>query len=208
MRYTYPRLVALARSVGFGAQAPTMAAISMGESGGNSNAVGDSSLADAKWGPSIGLTQVRSLKAQLGTGKERDANRLRDPRFNMRSALTIYRQAGNSFSPWTVYNTGAYRKYLKGGGKVTGAKVTPILDLDPYLPATPDKGGDSFLDRMNPFDPITDLLATPGLWLRVGLFFVGIVVLVLAVIAALGQVADVGDVASMIPAGKVLKAVT
>lgn len=32
------------------------------------------------------------------------------------AALTIYRDAGNSWSPWSTYNSGAYKQYLQGGG--------------------------------------------------------------------------------------------
>ncbi len=87
-------------------------AIAWAESNLNPGAVGDEDLADHKWGPSIGLWQVRSLRAHLGTGQERDADRLRDPAFNARSMFTISRR-GTDWSPWSVFGNGRYERHLE-----------------------------------------------------------------------------------------------
>lgn len=86
-------------------------AIARGESGWRPGAVGDRELADATWGPSIGLWQIRSLWADRGTGRTRDPDRLADPLFNARAAYAISR-GGRDWSAWTVYRTGAYRAHL------------------------------------------------------------------------------------------------
>ena len=52
-------------------------AIARAESGLNPNAVGDEDKVDVRWGPSIGLWQIRSLHSHTSTGKPRDASRLR-----------------------------------------------------------------------------------------------------------------------------------
>lgn len=112
----------LARSAGFPAsQAAIMVAIAGGESGWNPNAVGDVGLADDTWGPSIGLWQIRSLRSQTGTGRERDASRLKDPAFNARAARIVYQQQG--FRAWSVYTSGRYLSYL---GQGTGAAVGEV----------------------------------------------------------------------------------
>lgn len=97
------------------AQAELYAAIGQGESGLDPNAHGDISLQDSKWGPSVGIMQVRSLKADYGTGRTRDALRLTDPAFNIASAREISGGWTNA-KPWTVYTSGAYKQYLGGGG--------------------------------------------------------------------------------------------
>ena len=62
----------LARNAGLSAAAATTAtAVALAESGGRTDAVGDVGLEDATWGPSVGLWQIRSLKAQSGTGQPR-----------------------------------------------------------------------------------------------------------------------------------------
>ena len=102
-----------AYAAGFrGEQLVTAVAIAKGESGWNPRAVGDQQLAGGKWGPSIGLWQIRSLVADAGTGRERDGTRLYDPTFNARAAWTIS-SGGTNWRPWTVYATGAYRTHLE-----------------------------------------------------------------------------------------------
>lgn len=73
--------------------------------------IGDLDRMDEKWGPSIGLMQVRSLKSQTGTGGPRDVERLPDPVFNLQSAHTIYSVYG--WGAWSTYNSGAYRAFLQ-----------------------------------------------------------------------------------------------
>lgn len=92
-------------------QVSTAIAIAWAESGGRPGAVGDEHLVDATWGPSYGLYQVRSIKAEKGKGSTRDGDRLRDPLFNVTSARKIYLDRGN-WRPWSAYTNGSYRKYL------------------------------------------------------------------------------------------------
>jgi len=89
----------------------TAVAVAMGESSLNTSAMGDVGLQTSKWGPSIGLWQIRSLNAEHHTGGSRDRARLIDPVFNAQSAFSIS-SGGSNFSPWTVYKTGAYKQYL------------------------------------------------------------------------------------------------
>lgn len=118
-----------------------MVAISQGESGHDPGATGDTSLTNGTWGPSMGLSQIRSLNEQRGTGGWRDAERLSDPLFNARAAYAIS-NGGTNFSPWTVWNEGIYKKYLDeaqaavkalgayGGSGPPAASVPPDDDLD------------------------------------------------------------------------------
>jgi hypothetical protein len=106
----------------------TAVAIAMAESwGGDPNAVGDVGLQDSKWGPSIGLWQIRSLKAESGKGTTRDATRLKDPAFNARSMYAIS-GGGTKWSDWTVYNIKAHALFLPaataGVGTFLAAKGT------------------------------------------------------------------------------------
>lgn len=110
----------LAISVGFTKkQARTASAIAMcesavskdGQSYANFDAVGDIDLQDETWGPSYGGFQIRSLKAQLGTGGIRDAAGLLIPKFNARSALAIKNSLG--FKAWSCYTSGQYKAYLQ-----------------------------------------------------------------------------------------------
>lgn len=79
----------------------TAIAVSIAESGGDPSKVGDLSLQDAKWGPSIGLWQIRSLKAENGKGTVRDGSKLKDPLFNAKSMVSIS-GSGSNWDAWSV----------------------------------------------------------------------------------------------------------
>lgn len=113
------RIYQYAREAGLSPAAATIAtAIALGESGGRPDAVGDVALQDSKWGPSIGLWQIRSVKAETGTGGTRDASRLTDPAFNARSMVAIS-GSGKNWNPWTVYTKGIYQQFLGQVGDAT-----------------------------------------------------------------------------------------
>lgn len=103
MNLTFNDLYNLAVSVGFpaGDSAVTAAAIALAESGGNPQAVGDQTL-----GGSYGLWQVF-----IPAHPEYNAQSLFDPTYNAKAALAISK-GGATFTPWSTYNSGAYKKYL------------------------------------------------------------------------------------------------
>lgn len=77
-------------------------AIALAESGGNPNAIGDVGLENATWGPSVGLWQIRSAKAETGKGSSRDVNQLKDPAFNAKSMFSIS-GGGKNWGPWSTW---------------------------------------------------------------------------------------------------------
>lgn len=101
------------------ADAKIMAAISLveapysmsGKSYSDFDRVGDQALATTTWGYSYGGFQIRSLRADAGTGRFRDAGRLPEPEFSARSALAIWKQSG--FTPWSTFMTGQYKALMQ-----------------------------------------------------------------------------------------------
>lgn len=87
----------------------TMVAIAKGESGWNPGAQGDLSIQGGGWGPSMGLSQIRSRPSDVGGW--RDPRLLSDPVFNAKAAFAIS-NGGTNFSPWTVYSKGIYSQYV------------------------------------------------------------------------------------------------
>lgn len=71
----------------------TLAAITEGESGRNPLAEGDQALADNKWSSSWGVFQIRSVRAQKGSGSIRDEDRLRTVEGNADAAVALYESA-------------------------------------------------------------------------------------------------------------------
>ena len=106
-------LIRMIAAGGFhGAALKTAYAISMAESGGRSNAKGDISLQDAKWGPSVGLFQIRSLKNwKKYNDPYRDASKLQDPAYNIEAAYSKSKH-GTNFKPWSTYTGGSFVKHL------------------------------------------------------------------------------------------------
>lgn len=136
-------------------QAIVATAIAWAESGLHPDAIGDSGLADEKWGPSIGLWQVRSLREDHGTGKERDGSRLHEPSFNARAMVAIS-NGGTKWTPWSVFKSGRYRQHLdavRAAVEETGEPMTPadiiwaamddplLADVDvTWVPGWQDRG--------------------------------------------------------------------
>lgn len=86
-------------------------AIARAESGLRPTAQGDTGIQTEKWGPSMGLWQIRSLKDKAGTNHPRDATQLLKPEFNAR-AMWIISAHGTYWQPWSVWNHKSYEKYL------------------------------------------------------------------------------------------------
>lgn len=105
-------LVSLAQQAGFTAeQARIMAAVAMAESSGNPRAHNPNASTGDN---SYGLWQINMLG---GMGPERrrlfgisSNEQLFDPAVNARAAKAIFDQQG--FNAWSVYKSGAYRRYL------------------------------------------------------------------------------------------------
>jgi len=145
---TPAQIAAVARRAGFaqghgyrGDSLTWAVAVALAESGGDPSARGDVTIQTAKWGPSIGLWQVRSLKpASLHLEPHRDGVALLDPSYNARSAFTISR-GGQSFAAWSVLASGAAAAKLPAArmgvaqlnGAGAGSGATPGIDL-PDLP--------------------------------------------------------------------------
>jgi LysM repeat protein len=119
-------------------------AVARAESDGYIDAVGDyKQLTDPevnkKWGPSVGLTQVRTLvtpKAYAEFDKVRDINKLRDPAYQAHATKVIFEALG--WDAWTVYRTGSYKQFL--GTNFTPRTGHPERDrwnLDGTKPSAP-----------------------------------------------------------------------
>jgi hypothetical protein len=108
-------------------QARTMTAIAQAESARDPGAIGDVALQNDTFGPSVGLFQIRTVKAETGTGSDRDIEHLTgDVRAQVEAALNIS-DNGTNFRPWSTFTSGSFRKFLD----------TPLqAGVDVDLPAT------------------------------------------------------------------------
>jgi Lysozyme like domain len=102
---TATQIMGYAQNAGFqGDDLITAIAVALAESSGNPNANGDLTITP---GGSVGLWQI-NLKAH----PEFAGEDLTDPQTNANAAYSVYQAAGNSFSPWSTYSSGAYEAYM------------------------------------------------------------------------------------------------
>lgn len=152
------------------AQVPTMVAIALAESGGDTASKGDVSLETAEWGPSIGLWQIRSLNAQRGTGGVRDEIANLDPQTNANHAMSILGSQG--LAAWTTYTSGAYRLFL-GRGNSASSNVSPTT-------ATPIANAST--SSVSGLSALLTNLSDPGLWKRLALYLFGSTLILIGLI--------------------------
>lgn len=103
---------------------PTGLAIMQAESGGNPAATNHNTNGSTDYG----LFQINSVHSSI-----LQSGNWQDPQSNINMAYQVYKNAGNSWSPWSTYNSGAYQRYLALGapnpplaGNGTGLPIAPI----------------------------------------------------------------------------------
>jgi len=92
--------------------------------------LGDLTLMDAKWGPSVGLWQIRSLKhwnMYSGADALRDASRLTDPYFNARAAYAISK-GGTNFTPWSTFTSNAFTPYIVNAASAVRSVIDTVKE--------------------------------------------------------------------------------
>jgi hypothetical protein len=134
------RLASAAHAAGLPAdKVPTAVAVGLAESNGDPSARGDVELMDAKWGPSLGAWQVRSLVAERGTGGVRDELALGDLAHNARSMVAIS-GGGENWQPWSVFTNGRYAARLEEGQRAAGCvgSAAPVSHGETVANGRPD----------------------------------------------------------------------
>lgn len=87
--------------------------VSYAECGSWLDAVGDVSLVDDQWGPSIGAFQIRALRNPMGFGaadRWRYAWALRVLDYNARAAFALS-DGGEDWRLWSTFQSGAYQEH-------------------------------------------------------------------------------------------------
>lgn len=98
-----------------GDQLILLAAVTEGESNRRLAAVGDTTIMDATWGPSVGPWQIRTAKAKTGTGEARDINVASTLEGGAAAAVEIYNAAaakGDPMRPWGAYLRGHTKSFV------------------------------------------------------------------------------------------------
>lgn len=152
MALTYAQVYALARGAGLSPQqAITATAIAAAESSLNPSAMGDTTITNATWGPSVGLWQIRTLKAETGTGRSRDVNVLTDPTQNARAMFDIS-SGGSNWGPWSTYTSGAYQQYVAAATAAAAGDAGKPIAPKPSATYPAGTQGVTVADGNSPFD--------------------------------------------------------
>jgi Lysozyme like domain len=151
-------------------QVPTMVAIALAESGGNTSALGDVGLETSTWGPSVGLWQIRSLNSERGTGGVRDQNANLDPQMNANHAMAILGSQG--LSAWSTYTSQKYRLFLSRGTSAASQSPTSGTVQTVATAANP------FTALLKIFTTLTD----KGMWERIGIVLFGAALIYIGII--------------------------
>lgn len=141
MKHTAADIYAAAVGAGLGSAAAALAtAVALAESistGLDDTALGDVALENNTWGPSVGVWQIRTLKSETGTGRDRDISALTGNLRRQAQAMFNISSGGTNFTAWTVFNTGAYQKYT---GQANAAAVGGSSTLPTSFPNTVQTG--------------------------------------------------------------------
>ena len=104
MTLTAAQIAGYAKAAGFpDDQIATATAVALAESGGNPTATNRNRNGSTDYG----IWQINSVH-----GSVLSSGNASDPAANARMAYTIYKQAGNSWTPWSTYTSQRFRTFL------------------------------------------------------------------------------------------------
>ncbi|HEY6020471.1 MAG TPA: transglycosylase SLT domain-containing protein [Candidatus Paceibacterota bacterium] len=190
-------------------------AVCLAESGGDTLAKNASSTASGLWQVmvSVHAKEIRDAQiqweSQLSNGKNLTVF---DPRVNTTAAGFIWQKAGNSWSPWEAYTSGAYKSHL-GHGKDAYAFMTSKDNLQKMRQhfikqfQEEQNAASIIAATLTPFSAIGGIEANTPQWVKsilsflaqsglvVGIFLLGLILIGLGLWTAIRKT----------PAGKTVK---
>jgi hypothetical protein len=194
----------------------TATAVALAESGGDTNATNHNTNGSYDYG----IWQINTVHGGLLNQGDKF-----NPLDNAKMALTIWKGAGNKWTPWSVYKSGVYRAQLLKGtaGAAKPAMPGSAPAADAWKPPLVSPEGEPMtnpegevIPPSSPLDPVvntlgsvvtslqtlTDTLTTTistllsgGFWLRIGAFVVG----ALLIAVSLLKLSNVDKVVAAIP---------
>lgn len=164
-----------------GDDAITAFAVARAESGGRPAAVNDK---NSNGSSDYGLFQINSIHTQLlASGNKFDAND------NARMAMQVWKEAGNKWTPWSVYNSRSYVMFTPQAKAAAGSTANIV-----------NASSTSSSDESSSLTNITD----PAMWLRIGYFVAG-AALILALAASSFMKSPLSN---LVPVARVAKIAT
>lgn len=190
------QIAGAAKGAGFSGNNLVIAvAVALAESGGNTRAHNPRGLDN-----SYGLWQINML-GQMGVERRkafgiRSNEELWDPNVNARAAKKIHSWQG--WSGWTTYTSGRYRIYLNRARKAAG---NPSAASGGAVDA--QQAG--LIPGLNEISLFFEIISDGGVWIRIGMFVAGGILLLLGLFQLSGQAGKAKMLLDFIPGGKVAK---
>lgn len=203
---TPQQVAGYAKAAGFPAsEIATATAVAFAESGGNPSA----SHRNTNGSSDYGLWQINTIHGSLLNQGDRN-----NPADNAKMAYTVWQRAGGKWTPWATYNSQKFRTFLPQATLAAGNPTLPTTTTQPTpqtpagTGATPEGGATAPVDAAgNPvaassggildtlgslaqsFGAIPKIIGTllsGGLWLRVGAFLAGGILIMFSLIRLSG----------------------
>lgn len=217
VRLSDAQLAGWARSAGFPEdQIATAVAVALAESSGRIDAIGGPNPLDGSF--DYGPWQINEKQHPEKFQQWPDWWSVT----NANMAFAVWSERGRRWTPWTVYNTGAYRLYLpRGEAAVAGIRGSAPSSTQWDIPGVPDVVENTVQDQIGALTSIGNAMkaiaagqfkaaawiAEPGNWIRVAQVVAGVVLLGVAMNVVLRPVVTevAGPALSVLTKGKVKK---
>jgi hypothetical protein len=198
---TPQQVAGYAKAAGFPAsEIATATAVAFAESGGNPSA----SHRNTNGSTDYGLWQINTIHGSLLNQGDRN-----NPADNAKMAYTVWQRAGGKWTPWATYNSQKFRTYLPQATLAAGNPTLPTTTTQP-TPQSPEGTGavpaggatatdpaaaqsagilDTLGSLAQSFGAIPKIIGTllsGGLWLRVGAFIAGGILIMFSLIRLSG----------------------
>jgi hypothetical protein len=164
-KLSIPQVYNLLRQAGFSpAAAAEMTGIAISESGLNPTIEGDQALQNSTYGTSVGLFQVRTVRAETGKGTDRDKSALLASPARQAQAAYEISHGGKDFRPWSTWLHGSAQAQLPAVLRALGVSSLNALGGG-LVPAGPLPAGSSAAGGPNAVDAsLTGVLTAPLGW--------------------------------------------
>ena len=162
---------------------PTGIAIVLAESGGNPRAV---NTANRNGSVDYGLFQINTVHGSLLSQGDKF-----NPVDNARMALKVYKQAGNSWKPWSTFNSGKYKDF---NSAVAGFGFLPI-DVAVDVARGAIGAAQTVKQATTGVQQVMEVVTSPVLWMRVLLVILAIFLIIVGTVVLLRKpIAQAGSV--------------
>lgn len=107
-------------------------------------------------------------------------SQLKDPTANAKAAFKIWSDAGRSWSPWSTFKSGKYMVYFQRGQAAARNKQAPDPNAGPSISIDDNSSLQSVVDFFK-------FISDPHNWQRVGMFALGIILLMVGLFKLTGD---------------------